>query len=332
MRPLARCAASAEALVSAMIASEVPTASVIGSPSRSTSAGTITKPPPTPKKPVSRPVRSPVAAARSCAWGRRFGSAVRPRRRCMAQAARSRSAAKASRMMWPPTTRLSALPPIAPAPPARPKASAVLIRTFPIRAWSAAPTSAAAPTTSSDSVVAAWMGWPRTYTRTGTARIEPPPPIRPRSTPIATPNGSASSSPAIVRWANRGLGARGSVVARLQQPAEFGELGLDAAADVLAEAQDALVDDPVVDVVAVLAAADDAGFGEQLQVFGDVLLRAVERPAELIHARLAGAELVEQTDPERLAEHAEATRDQLDKFLGKRVRQHWNKLYHCGVG
>jgi hypothetical protein len=71
-----------------MTASEVPTASVIGRPSRSTSAGTITKPPPTPKKPVSTPVRSPIAAARRCAWERWIGSAVKRCRRCMAQAAR----------------------------------------------------------------------------------------------------------------------------------------------------------------------------------------------------------------------------------------------------
>ena len=56
------------------------------------------------------------------------------------------------------------------------------------------------------------------------------------------------------------------------------QLLLDGAADLLAEREDALVDDPVVDVVALLAAAEDAGVGEHGQVLGDVLLRGAESP------------------------------------------------------
>jgi hypothetical protein len=51
------------------------------------------------------------------------------------------------------------------------------------------------------------------------------------------------------------------------------ELLLDRAADVLAARKHAFVDDPVVDVVTVLAPAEDGGVGEHREVLGDVLLR-----------------------------------------------------------
>ncbi len=51
---------SPEAELMAMISSDVPTAARIGRPRTSTSAGTITKPPPTPKKPVMNPVARPL--------------------------------------------------------------------------------------------------------------------------------------------------------------------------------------------------------------------------------------------------------------------------------
>jgi len=78
------------------------------------------------------------------------------------------------------------------------------------------------------------------------------------------------------------------VLAPLEQRAEFGELGLDAPADLLAKAEDPLVDDPVVDLVALFVATDDAGLGQQLQVLGDVLLRGTERFGQLVDGRLAG--------------------------------------------
>jgi hypothetical protein len=53
-------AVSAEALLTEMTSKQVPTAAGISKPRASTSAGTMTKPPPTPKKPVSSP--TPVAA------------------------------------------------------------------------------------------------------------------------------------------------------------------------------------------------------------------------------------------------------------------------------
>jgi hypothetical protein len=133
MLPLARCAASAAPLVSVITSNEVPTASVIGRPSRSTSAGTITKPPPMPKKPVRTPVTRPVGVTRT-SERLPLGVAGSGRRRSIAAAAASRSSAKASSSARPLTSRLSAVPAIAPAAPAAPKASAVLIWTRPLRA------------------------------------------------------------------------------------------------------------------------------------------------------------------------------------------------------
>ena len=74
-------ALSADALLTAMTSKEVPTAAGISKPRASTSAGTMTNPPPTPKKPVSSP--TPVAAAATLmAW-----RAVTPPRRCRHAAA-----------------------------------------------------------------------------------------------------------------------------------------------------------------------------------------------------------------------------------------------------
>src|SRR5262249_21323328 len=108
---------------------------------------------------------------------------------------------------------------------------------------------------------------------------------------------------------------------------KLGELALETAADVLAEREDAFVDDAVVDVVSVLAPADDAGLGEHAKVLRDVLLRAPERLSQFIDARLALAQPVEQPDPHRLADHAEARGDQLDELIRQRVgKDHWLSL------
>src|SRR5208282_6823254 len=71
--------ASAAALLIAMTSSEVPTATGMSKLRASTSAGTMTNPPPTPKKPVSRP--APVAAA---AIFRPWRTAAVPPGRCQA--------------------------------------------------------------------------------------------------------------------------------------------------------------------------------------------------------------------------------------------------------
>ena len=108
------------------------------------------------------------------------------------------------------------------------------------------------------------------------------------------------------------------------------QLLLDGAADLLAEREDALVDDPVVDVVALLAAAEDAGVGEHGEVLGDVLLRGADRLGELADGGLAVAEPVEQLDPHRLADRAEAAGDQLDQVIGKRMgKRHLSSP--CGI-
>ena len=56
------------------------------------------------------------------------------------------------------------------------------------------PTSAAAPTSSRLVAVAAFAPWPATYTSTGTARIEPPPPSAPSDTPMRNPSGETRSA------------------------------------------------------------------------------------------------------------------------------------------
>ena len=69
--------------------------------------------------------------------------------------------------------RLSADPASEPPMPVSPTTTPGAKRTRPARAWPTIPTSAALPTTSSDVVVAAAGSWPATYTRAGTATMEP---------------------------------------------------------------------------------------------------------------------------------------------------------------
>ena len=59
IEPACRRVASATAELMVITSKDVPTASDIVNPSANTSAGTITKPPPTPKNPVSRPTSVP---------------------------------------------------------------------------------------------------------------------------------------------------------------------------------------------------------------------------------------------------------------------------------
>ena len=54
-------------------------------------------------------------------------------------------------------------------------------------------------------------------------------------------------------------------------------------------------------------------------MLGDVLLGGAERLLQLADGGVAIAQPVEQLDPHRLAEHAEALRDELDQRLGERV-------------
>ena len=64
-------------------------------------------------------------------------------------------------------------------------------QTCPLRASEPAPTEAATATTMSDAAEAGPTGWSNTYTRTGSARIAPPPPTAPTIKPMTMPNGIA---------------------------------------------------------------------------------------------------------------------------------------------
>ena len=78
--------------------------------------------------------------------------------------------------------------------------------------------------------------------------------------------------------------------------ASRGELGLERAADLFAEREDALVGDPVVDVVALLAPGEHAGVDEHGEVLRDVLLAGAELRRRACYAQLLFAEQVEHAD------------------------------------
>src|SRR6266545_3664356 len=124
---------------------------------------------------------------------------------------------------------------------------------------------------------------------------------------------------------------RASDVRLADELAERLDLLLQAAADRLAEREDALVDDPVVGEVALLAPRDDPAPLQHAEMLGDVLLRRLDQLGQLEHARLAVAEAVEQLDPGRLAQRAEALGDQLDQIIGKRVRDGHSRSPCSGV-
>src|SRR6185312_3976624 len=71
----------------------------------------------------------------------------------------------------------------APVMPAAPNSRPVRQRTRPARAWPTALTAEVAPTTTSEAVIASAVGMPATYVSSGTMRIDPPPPSRPRVSP-----------------------------------------------------------------------------------------------------------------------------------------------------
>src|ERR1035437_1475296 len=65
-----------------------------------------------------------------------------------------------------------------------PKRSALVIRTFPARQCPTAPTRLVVPTTGKLMAIASLGSNPSTYTKTGTVRIDPPPPNRPSVSPM----------------------------------------------------------------------------------------------------------------------------------------------------
>jgi hypothetical protein len=111
----------------------------------------------------------------------------------------------------------------------------------------------------------------------------------------------------------------GCAARRVKDCVEFVELAAYAATDLFAEFEHAFVGDRVADMVAILGACDHAGGVENAEVFGDVLLGGFERVLELGDGGVACAELVEELDTHRLGEHAEASGDEFDEWLGERV-------------
>src|SRR5581483_1371383 len=91
------------------------------------------------------------------------------------------------------------------------------------------------------------------------------------------------------------------------------------AADVLAEAKDGLVGDPVEDPVSVPAAADDACVREHAEVLGNVLLGGLERLGQLPHRQLLLAKTIEDADSHRLTDRTKAAGDQVDERIWKGV-------------
>ena len=69
------------------------------------------------------------------------------------------------------------------------------------------------------------------------------------------------------------------------------------------------------------APRDDSGLRQQSEVLGDILLRGAEVGGQLVHARLAVPQAVEQPDAHRLSDHAKAAGDQLDERVWKRIGQ-----------
>ncbi len=164
-----------------MITSDVPTAYVIGSARASSSAGTTRKPPPTPRKPVSRPTAVAVTSTfrargqlqpkvglkvmigssrlgRSPASGL-VGSPWPSRRQAIRAPTSSISAAKQASS----TSSLTSAAPVAPAaaPPiaTTPKTTPRPSSTLPWRCAETAPASDVTPTTTSEPVVACVADW-----------------------------------------------------------------------------------------------------------------------------------------------------------------------------
>ena len=115
-----------------------------------------------------------------------------------------------------------------------------------------------------------------------------------------------------------------------QHRAELVELAAQAAADLLAQLEHALVGDRVAREVALLAAAHQTAAQQHPEVLGDVLLRGAGRALELLDGRGRLAQRVEQADAHRLAEHAKALGDQLHQRGRQRVRNVHGGVHPAG--
>ena len=188
-------------------------------PLNRTSAGTITKPPPTPNKPDRTPVTIPTAANNHAHREVSSRLPLISRR----QAGPSTSAASAEQATGNPviavsdallhirsaTTSISMAnsasntvseirpdnhaPTGAPSIPATANTNPVRISTFRARQRPRKPTNDVTPTAASEIPTASRGATPRPYTSNGTAKIAPPPPVRPSEKPTIPPNSKVSS-------------------------------------------------------------------------------------------------------------------------------------------
>lgn len=97
---------------------------------------------------------------------------------------------------------------------------------------------------------------------------------------------------------------------------------MQTAAHPLAEFEDGGIGDEVVDVQTLLAASDDAGFGQGLEMPGHVGLGGLRRRHQLRDVALAGFEGDEQAEAHGLAEDPEPGGDEFDGLIGKLLTFH----------
>lgn len=98
----------------------------------------------------------------------------------------------------------------------------------------------------------------------------------------------------------------------------------DAAANQFAELENRGVGHGVENLQAVLAARDQAGGGEGLEVTGNVGLGAAGGVHQIGHGAFAAHQGLQDAQPHGLAEHGKAARDQLQRFLGQGLVSLWH--------
>ena len=158
----------------------------IGIPLPSMIPGTIRKPPPIPKNPEIAPVTNPTAIKRPAMTGlsRTVGSQPLARGRSIAIPTATITRANRIRSFLPSTSLPTVDPAVAPSTPAAAKAAAHGQLTLPRRQCPTRLPSALTPTAKALVPIATCgLRTPTTYSSSGTARIDPPPPIRPSENP-----------------------------------------------------------------------------------------------------------------------------------------------------
>lgn len=93
----------------------------------------------------------------------------------------------------------------------------------------------------------------------------------------------------------------------------------EAAADEFAEFEYAAVGDVVVDHQAFFTAGDQAGFGQGVEVAGDIGLIAFGGIHQCAHVLFTVKQRVQQSESHRLAHDGKASGNQLQGFIGKRT-------------